>query len=185
MSDAVQKMKDNIVAKYGKKIADWIDILNEKNFEKHGQAVNFLKKEHGFTHGYANLLVHEAKQNSASHSTNVQDLIVMQYKGKEHFKPIYDELVNYVSSLGPDVEIAPKKSYVSLRRDKQFACLKPSSKVRFEVGLNLKDQDSSGNLEKESNKHAMFTHRIRLQSAKVSLTEVKNWLSSAYEKAGK
>ena len=65
-------------------------------------------------------------------------LIDAQYSGnKTDLRPIYDEIIDSVNKFGEDVEIAPKKSYVSLRRSKQFAILQPSTKTRVDVGINL------------------------------------------------
>ena len=44
--------------------------------------------------------------------------ILIKRRLKERYR--YDELVGVIEKLGPDVELAPKKAYVSLRRKKQF-----------------------------------------------------------------
>ena len=46
-------------------------------------------------------------------------------------KPIYDAVVTLVGSFGSDVEIAPKKNYVSLRSEKQFALVKTQGDSTF------------------------------------------------------
>ena len=42
-----------------------------------------------------------------------------------------------VLALGDDVEVAPKKGYLSLRRGRQFAMIQPSGAGRIDVGLIL------------------------------------------------
>ena len=57
MDKALQTMIDNMPEKTGKSLQEWRAILNKKQFEKHSQAVKFLKEEHGVTHGFANTIV--------------------------------------------------------------------------------------------------------------------------------
>ena len=73
----------NIEKNSGKKLKEWITILNKSGFSKHGELVNFLKEKHGFTHGNANMLVHNAKQSHAAAAENDTDWIAEQYKGKQ------------------------------------------------------------------------------------------------------
>ena len=62
-----------------------------------------------------------------------------QYAGaKAGLKPIYESIVEAVQKFGKDVEIAPKKAYVSVRRSKQFAIVQPSTASRVDVGLVLR-----------------------------------------------
>ncbi len=181
MDPAVLKMIDSLEKKTGKKLEYFTQLVNEKNFSKHGESVEYLKSEHGLGHGYANMVVHLAKENSSIHLEG-DDMLESQYKGKEHFKPLYEQLIGFAKSLGKDVELAPKKAYMSLRRNKQFAILQPATKSRFEVQLNLKGYDSEGILEKINTPNSMCSHKISLTEGPAS-EEVMGWLKKAYEQA--
>jgi len=89
-----------------------------------------------------------------------------------------------IGKFGNDVEIAPKKAYVSLRRKKQFATLTPATKTRFELGLNLKRQEAEGVLEKITATNAMCSHKINFSSTADVTGEVVRWMRKAYEQAG-
>ena len=54
-------MIKNMIEKTGKPIDEWIVIVQEKDFLKHGEIVKFLKEEHSLTHGYSNLIAHKSK----------------------------------------------------------------------------------------------------------------------------
>ena len=140
MDKATQTMIENLHKNTGKTLEEWIDIVKKQTFVKHGEIIKFLKEQHSFTHGFANLVAHKANESDAGSADNQDDLITKQYKGKEHLKSFYDKLISEIQSFGNDIEIAPKNSYVSLRRKKQFATLIPATKTRFEIGINLKGQ---------------------------------------------
>jgi len=125
----------------------------------------------------------KARKASSGNIESKDDLILNQYKGKEHLKPIYDALLKEVSTFGSDIEIAPKKAYVSLRRNKQFALLKPSTKTRFEIGLNIKGQESEGRLEKIDKANSMCSHQIKMSKDEVPDQEIVSWLKKAYDLA--
>ncbi len=181
---ATQTQIANIEKNTGKKLEEWIAIINKSGFAKHGELVSFLKEKHGFTHGNANTIVHFAKQSHAGATENDTDWIAEQYKGKENLKPWYDKIMAEINKFGKDIEIAPKKAYVSLRRKKQFAILQPSTKDRLDVGLNIKGVAASGNVEEGSKWNAMCTHRIRVEDGKTVNKELFNWIKQAYEQAG-
>lgn len=184
MDQAAQTMIDNLYKNTGKSLEEWVQIVRGKGFAKHGEIIKFLKDEHGFTHGFANLVAHKARESDAGSASDTNDLVTQQYKGKEHFKPLYDDLIKFVHKLGSDVEIAPKNAYVSVRRKKQFAIFQPATKSRFEVQLNLKGEPGQGVLQEIAKANAMCSHKIDL-SAKEELTdEVYGWIRQAYEKAG-
>lgn len=183
MDKAIQTMIENLHKNTGKTLAQWISIVKKQNIAKHGEIIKYLKDNHAFTHGFANLIAHKSKGSDADSAENQDDLIVKQYQGKENFKPIYDKLIKEISKFGKDVEIAPKNTYVSLRRKKQFAILNPAAKTRFEIGINLKGQEPKGKLEAEK-RNAMCSHKINLNTITEIDKEVMAWIKTAYDNAG-
>lgn len=179
MDTQLQTMINNMPEKTGKSLDEWISMLAQKNFAKHGEAVKFLKTEHGVTHGFANTIVHLSKKQPEDEVDHVS----RQYEGKERLKPIYDQLKTLISAFGSDVEFAPKKTYVSVRRKKQFAIIQPSTKTRLDLGLNLKEKKADGVLEASGSWNAMCSHRVRLTEESDISKEVLSWLKVAYQQA--
>lgn len=169
-------MINNLPEKTGKSLAQWIPIVKASGLEKHGQIVKMLKTEHGITHGFANLISAKARETGEE-----TDLVAAQYQGKESLKPIHDTIMDFAKTLGGDVEIAPKKSSVSLRRKKQFALIVPATKSRIDLGLALKGDAPTERLESWN---AMCSHRVRLETAEGFDDEVKGWMREAYGRAG-
>jgi predicted transport protein len=144
-----------------------------------------LKSDHGFTHGYANLVVHLARGGLDTGGGSGDQLIEVMFAGKRGAsRPAYDVLEAAIQSLGSDVEVAPKKSYVSFRRRKQFAIAQPSAASRLDVGLNLKGVPPGGRLESAASFNSMCSHRIRVESADQIDDELLEWVRQAYESAG-
>jgi len=184
MDKAMQTMIENLQMNTGKTLEQWTNIVKKENFAKHGEVIKYLKDNYGLTHGFANLIAHKAKGSDADSAENKNDLIELQYKGKEHFKPLYDKLLHEIQVFGGDFEIAPKNAYVSLRRKKQFAILQPATKTRFEIGIIIKGQEPKGKLEAINTPNAMCSHRINLADIKDIDQEVIGWLKTAYNNAG-
>ena len=173
----------NLKAKTGKTLAQWLKVAKASKLTKHGELVKHLKGDHGMTHGFANLVAHEHFQSAAA-SSDAGDLVAGQYAGKkEALRPIYDKLIAAAGKLGADVEIAPKKAYVSLRRSKQFAIIQPSTATRVDVGLNLKGDPTTDRLEASGSFNSMVSHRVRVGSAKEVDKELLGWLEAAYGRA--
>ena len=179
MDKALQTMINNMPEKTGKSLSVWIEILKAKNFDKHGEAVKFLKTEHDVTHGFANTIVTLSKQNNDS----PDDLVTSQYKGKEVLIPIYDKLVKEILKFGNDITKTPKKGSVSLIRKRQFALIKPATRTRIDLGLKLKDKPTEGRLGNSGPFGTMCTHRVQLNSVDEVDNEVLDWIKEAYDKS--
>lgn len=176
--ELAQTMIDNMPEKTGKSLEAWQSVVAASGAIKHGEIMKLLKGEHGVTHGFANLIAQKCIGNL---DVSDADLVANQYKGKEALKPIHDAIVVFVEGFGSELEIAPKKTSVSLRRKKQFALIQPSTKTRIDLGINLKGVEPQGRLEAMS---GMCTHKIKLSSLDDFDAETKAWLEQAFERAG-
>lgn len=182
---ATRTMIDGLKGKTGKALEEWQRLVSASGKSRHGEIVSWLKAEHAVTHGYANLIAHMSlKSDAGSLAADGEDLVAGQYSGaKTELRPIYEALAAAIQAFGPDVELAPKKQYVSVRRSKQFALIQPSTATRVDVGLNLKGTPPTKRLEASGSFNSMVTHRVRVGATNDVDTELVNWLQSAYEQA--
>ena len=181
---ATQTMINNLPDKTGKSLDQWLGELGRTDFQKHGEIVKHLKGEFGVTHGFANLIAHQYRDSLAGGAGTGDSLVDAQYTGpKAGLRPIYNAIIDAISGFGDDVEVAPKKTYVSLRRSKQFALVQPSTKDRIDVGINVKGTKASGRLEDSGSFNAMVSHRVRISDKKDVNAELKQWLKRAYDAA--
>lgn len=184
MDSQVRTMIDNLPGKTGRSLQEWLTLVRGAGHERHGSIVSFLKKEHGMTHGYANL-VSQAARGGLEVEESVSEAEDRLFSGaKEGLRPAYDALREALDGFGDDVEVAPKKSYVSVRRARQFALLQPSTRTRLDVGLRLDGVEPSGRLESSEGWNAMCSHRVRVESEDPVDAELVAWLRQAYEQAG-
>ena len=147
VDEATQTMIENFKEKTGKSLEEWVAVVRSTGIEKHKDMLQYLQNEHGLTYGYANLVALTARGSGVAGSSG-DDLLAEQYAGaKAAMRPIYDALIDAVSTFGDDIEIAPKKTYVSLRRKRQFAIFQPTTAARMDVGINLKGVAPAGRLE--------------------------------------
>jgi Domain of unknown function (DUF5655)/Domain of unknown function (DUF4287) len=175
----------NIEATYGKTMPEWFTIIAASGRTKHTEVVALLKNQYGMTHGAAHrvsLLARQAADPPAQDGGDPTDAL---YSGrKAALRPLHDTLMKVINAFGDDIDIAPKKRYLSLRRRKQFAMIQPSTASRLDVGLIAKGLPANERLEPTAGFNALFTHRIRVTAAAEIDTELIGWLKDAYDQAG-
>ena len=110
------------------------------------------------------------------------DALAAIYTGaKAALRPIHDKVMQDVARFG-EFEIAPKKTYLSLRRKKQFAMIGPATHT-VEVGLNLKGVDGAGRL-MAMPPGSLCSHVVKLTSVDDANEELTTWIRRAYDAAG-
>jgi hypothetical protein len=182
MADMWHSVDTGLKAKTGRGLDEWVKTSRATGIGKHKALVDHLKSVEGLTHGYANSVALKTFGSDAS-AIGDDTLMAAMFAGpKSELKPIYDRLVAIVRGFGNDVELAPKKGYVSLRRSKQFAILQPSTRDRFDLGLNLKGMEPTGRLEPSGSFNAMVSHRVRLHTPDDIDGEIMGWLRNAYDR---
>lgn len=115
----------------------------------------------------------------------MDDIIREQYSGpKARLRPLFEQVIAALRAFGSDVELAPRKAYVSLRRRKPFAILQPSTATRIDVGINIKGAPASERFERAGSFSAAVTHRVRIMIPSDIDAELIAWLRRAYDAAG-
>lgn len=180
VDEAWASMVANLPKSTGKSLDEWLAVLAGSGLEKHGQLVALLKKEHGVTHGYANLIARRFLEQGAPEPA-ADDLVSAQYAGgKAGLKPIYEQLVAIAVGFGSDVEIAPRKTNVSLRRKKQFGSIVAASKNRIDLEINLPGVPPTERLQISG---GMCSHKIAISSADDIDVELIDYLRQAYDRS--
>jgi hypothetical protein len=181
VEDAMATMIANFPAKTGRPIEAWIELVRSLGLTKHNDVVTYLKTRHGMSHGFAHRVALVGL--AAPDAPEGPGLVDAMYKGlKAGLRPLHDATIATATAFGDDVELSPKKAWVSVRRSKQFATVGPGPNGRIEIGLNLRGVAETGRLETAAN--GMCTHRVRISGPAELDDELRGWLRQAYDGAG-
>jgi hypothetical protein len=183
---AIATQLANIEKRTGKSLPELAAIVKRSGLEKHGELVAMLKTTLGMGHGDANTLVHTVRKSAgpgAVQGASVGEVLDGLYTGpKATLRSIHDKLMTAIRKFG-EFEEAPKKTYVSYRRKKQFATIGPATNTRVEVGLNMKGVKSTARLE-ELPAGQMCNYRVKLTDPAQVDAELIAWVKTAYDAAG-
>jgi hypothetical protein len=188
VEEGLKSQVRNIETKYGRPISSWADLIRASGKTKHNEVVALLKSKYGMTHGSAHrvALIARESMGGGSELANVDpgaDPADRLYAGKKSaVRPIHNRLIAGIQSFGDDIEIAPKKGYLSLRRKKQFAMIQPAA-TRVDVAIILKGEPTTPRLESAATFNALFTHRVRVGSVEEVDRQLVGWLRRAYDQA--
>jgi hypothetical protein len=182
VAEGLQSQIRNIEQTYGRSIDGWVELIRASSLRRHGEIVAWLKGEHGLAHGAANRVALVALD-SMQGPTDVDPEARLYAGPREALLPIHQAVMAVVATLGTDLEIAPKKSYLSLRRRKQFGMVQPAT-THVDLGLVLPGHATTDRLESAATFNALFTHRVRVRSVGDVDPELVAWLREAYAAAG-
>jgi len=183
---ALRTQLENIQKKTGKTLEQLYARLRSTGLEKHAQLRDAAKSDLGLGHGDANTLVTLFRRSTgaatapaATSDAAADDLYVGP---KASLRPVHDRVMAALAELGP-FEIAPKKTYLSLRRKKQFAMVGPATRTQVEIGLNAKDLPAGSRLMAQK-PGGMCQYKVRLSSSDEVDAELVAWIKAAYDSAG-
>jgi CheY-like chemotaxis protein len=184
---SLQAYYDSITAKTGKTPEELVALAQRRGLTepdvKPGQVIAWLKDEYGLGHGHAMAVVAAIKK-QASPEASADEKVGRHFAGKKAaWRSVYDKLVATSRGFGPDTDVAPGASYLSLRKaGKKFAIVQVTSE-RLDLGLKLKGVTASGRLESAGRWNAMVTHRVRVHAPEDVDPELLGWLEQAYTTA--
>jgi hypothetical protein len=185
LAKAVATQLANIEKRSVKSLNELAALVRASGLSKHGEIRDMLKRDLGLGHGDANTLTHHVLQSdgaSAAAGHSDDEVLANIYVGaKAALRPIHDELMRQIGKFG-EFEVAPKKTYVSLRRKKQFAMIGPATNTQVEVGLNVKGLTATDRLIELPPK-GMCNYKVRLSSVAEVDAEMVQWLKAAFDSA--
>lgn len=185
----------NIQTKTGLSLAQLHEQLAASGLAKHGEKRSWLMERFQLGYGDANTVVHlqgqvlpglgdatGAAEPSPAAAPAGGDALDAIYGGKKAaLRGLHQALMAQISALG-DFEIAPKKSYLSLRRSKQFAMVGPATAGEIEIGINCKTLAPHARL-KPLPPGGMCQATTRISTAAQIDAELMGWLGQAYAAA--
>ena len=172
----------NIEAKTGQSFTQLRALIAASGLTKVGEQRTMLMQGLGLGYGDANALALMAQDAAQTPPPADADPLNAIYAGnKAGLRPLHDQVMAAISALG-EFEIATKKSYVSLRRKKQFAMLGPATATQLALGLNLKPVPPSLRL-KAQPPASMCPCIVRLGSPAEIDAELLAWVRSAFDAA--
>ncbi|HEY1092161.1 MAG TPA: DUF5655 domain-containing protein [Burkholderiaceae bacterium] len=181
----------NIQQRTGKTIADLHAAVAAAGLAKHGEKRAWLMEHFKLGHGDANTVVHFIDKPlpdlgeggaPAAPAAHGDPLDAIYTGAKAGLRPLHEAVMALIQGLG-EFEIAPKKTYLSLRRKKQFAMVGPATKEQIEIGFNAKDLPPHARL-KVLAPGGMCQATTRVSSAAELDTELKTWVKQAFDAAG-
>lgn len=189
--DMMRAVLANLSAKTGRDFESWVALTREQvitgeGMSKNGEVVNWLKREHGLGHSTAFIIAAEALKPADYVPPTDEEIVAAQYAGaKAALRPILEKVRAYVTTLGDDVRVEVRQTYVAFARAKQFALLQPSTKIRADLGLVLPDVEPSGRLTASTNfGSGNINRRVALTSPDEVDSDVEGWLRRAYDRCG-
>jgi hypothetical protein len=179
----------NIEKKTGKSLAELVKLVKGSGLAKHGEIRDMLKDKLGLGHGDANTVTHLALDPSrlpgaapAAPASGGDPASEFYTGAKAALKPIHDKIMAEIKKFG-EFEIAPKKTYLSLRRKKQFAMVGPATNTQVEVGLNVKGLKAASRLAAQPEK-SMCNYKVRVATEAEVDKELIGWIKQAFDAAG-
>jgi hypothetical protein len=188
---AVITQLKNIQARTGKTIAELHAAIRSSGLARHGERRSWLMEQFKLGHGDANTVVHfldkllpslDGAPAPAPVDAGGDPLDAIYTGAKGHLRPLHEKLQAKIDAFGPHDQ-APKKTYISLRRKKQFAMLGPATKDQLELGLNIKTLPADPRL-KPQPPGRMCNYTVRFGSEAEIDAALVGWIKAAYDAAG-
>ncbi len=183
----------NIETRTGKPVAALHTALAGAGLSKHGEKRSWLMETFGLGYGDANMLVHLAGKPlpaladgappaAVPPAADTHTLDTLYSGNKAHLRPLHEAVMALALSMGR-FEQAPKKTYISLRRKKQFAMLGPATKNSVELGLNARELPPHPRL-KVLAPGGMCKATVRISRLDEVDAALKSWLQQSFDEAG-
>lgn len=165
----------------GRGLGAWVTMVRTNGDSTRKQNVEWLIAEHGLGRVAANVIASHAEGNATDYNDQEGLLEAMYAGAKSQLRPIYDRLVEKAEALGPDFSLYQCASQTTLKRNRQFAWIKPATRTRVDLGLALPVGQASGRLLPVTGTNDK--DRVRLRIALSSVSEIDDEVAQLIKRA--
>ena len=142
-----KEFMDGLAEQTGKDLKTWLRTIDGFSNKKRNEVIAWLKSDHGFGHMNASLLAGIHANGGKPVYARTDDLLENQFAKAADIRPLYDAFIAFVSANFPAASILPKKTYVSVLENREFAAVNIKPK-ELRIGLDLGDRPFDERIEK-------------------------------------
>ncbi len=142
-----QEFIDGLKSSTGKDLAGWMKAIDGFGLKKRNDVIGKLKSDHGFGHMNASLLAGIHANGGKPVYDSTDNLLDAQFAKAADMKPLYEDFLAFVKKNFPASSVLPKKTYVSILENREFAAVNIKAK-ELRIGLDLGDRPFDDKIEK-------------------------------------
>jgi predicted transport protein len=180
--DMMSAVIGSLAARTGRSLDEWLALVETSGIDPVDQNAvrRWLRTEHGLPQNSQWAVADAAARAAGWVRPTVGEYVDGQYTGaKAALRPIYDAVAAAALSLGDDVTMEGRSTYVPFVRARQFAAVAAASRDRVDLGLRFTAPPSSDRL-RAASAPGQSTHKVALRSVGEVDDEVTGWLAAAY-----
>ena len=142
-----KEFMDGLKGSTGNDLSAWMKSIDGFGSKKRNEVIAWLKSEHGFGHMNASLLAGIHANGGKPVYQSSDNLLDAQFTKAADMKPLYTAFIEFVAKNFPNSSVLPKKTYVSILDNREFAAINIKSK-ELRIGLDLGDRPFDDNIGK-------------------------------------
>lgn len=158
---------DGLLAETGKDLEAWMKTIDGFGSKKRNEVIAWLKADHAFGHMNASLLAGIHANGGKPVYADTGDLLEAQFSKAAGMRDLYEAFIAFVTKNFPAVTVLPKKTYVSILENREFAAINIKAN-ELRVGLDLGERPFDEKIEKAKLSGPMprISHMFVLTDAK-------------------
>ena len=142
-----KEFMDDLAKSTGRDLNSWMKTIDAFGSKKRNEVIAWLKSEHGFGHMSASLLAGIHANGGKPVYQDTGDLLENQFAKAGEMRPLYEQFIGFVKENFPAATVLPKKTYVSILENREFAAVNIKPK-ELRIGLDLGDRPFDDTIEK-------------------------------------
>lgn len=142
-----KEFMDGLASETGNDLKTWLKIIDGFGCRKRNELIALLKSEHGFGHMNASLLAGIHANGGRPVYQSMDDLLGNQFAKAAEMRPLYEVFLDFVKQHFPNSTVLPKKTYVSILENREFAAINIKPK-ELRIGFDLGERPFDEKIEK-------------------------------------